>query len=118
MEMFTCFYPTLAISTIYCCWSPYRRKPERALREEVAFMLWVLAHRLPELQGLFRDRLFTKGIVMSVRREAALLGLLILAVAMLLGPKIVGMSKPLKTKTGSAEPGQQPPKIVMFPRVG
>jgi hypothetical protein len=90
MEIFTFYYPILAISTIY--------------------MLWVLARSLPEPQELFR--------VSGARPEAALVGLLILAVVMVLSSKIVGMSKPLISKTRSAEPAQQPLKGVMFRRVG
>lgn len=47
MEMFTFCYPTLAVSTIYCIWAAYQRKRERALREKVAFLLWVLADGMP-----------------------------------------------------------------------
>jgi hypothetical protein len=106
MEMFTCCYATLAISTIYCTWSAYRRKPERAL---VTLKLLALAHGLPQLQRLFRD----KGVL----RDGALFVFFILAWAMVLGPKFVGTSKPLISKTGSAEPVQQP-RSVMFRRVG
>ena len=40
---------TLAVSVIYCVWQAYRRtryRRERALRERVAYMLWVMAHRV------------------------------------------------------------------------
>jgi len=47
-----------------------------------------------------------------------LLGFFILAVAVVLGLKIGGTSKPLITKHGSAEPAHQPLKGVMFRRVG
>jgi hypothetical protein len=49
MEMFALCYPTLAVSTIYCIWSAYQGallKREHALRERVAYMLWVLAGRI------------------------------------------------------------------------
>jgi hypothetical protein len=110
MEMFTFCYPTMAVSTIYCSWSSYMRKRERALTEEVAFRLRVLARGLPELPGLFRAK--------GAQREAAVLGCFILALAMVLGPKFVGTFKPRISKTGSAEPAQQPLKSVMFRGVG
>jgi hypothetical protein len=109
MKMFAFCYPTLAVSTIYCIWAAYRRKRERALPEEVTFMLLLLALGLPQLRRLFRDK--------GVRRDGALLVFFILAWAMVLGPKFVETSKPLISKTGSAEPAQQPVKGIMFPRV-
>jgi hypothetical protein len=39
-------FPTLAVASLYCLWSVYRRSlrgRERALRERVVYMLWVLA---------------------------------------------------------------------------
>jgi hypothetical protein len=53
---------------------------------------------------------------MGTRREAALLALLILIVAIVLAPKIGGISNPLITKTGSA--AEQPRKGFMFRRIG
>jgi hypothetical protein len=47
MQMIAFSYPTVAVSTIYCIWPAYRRallQRERALRERVAYMLWVLAN--------------------------------------------------------------------------
>ena len=40
--------PTLAISAIYCTWNLYRQAlllRQRRLRERVAYMLWVVAHK-------------------------------------------------------------------------
>ena len=65
---------------------------------------------MPELQRLFRDK--------GARREEALLGLLILAVAMVISPRFIGISKPLISKTGLAEPARQPLKNVVFRRIG
>jgi hypothetical protein len=42
---------TLAVSVIYCVWQAYcrsRYRWERTLRERVAYMLWVMAHRVDE----------------------------------------------------------------------
>jgi hypothetical protein len=50
MQMIAFSYPTLAVSTIYGVWLAYRRallQRERTLRERVAYMLWVLASRMP-----------------------------------------------------------------------
>jgi hypothetical protein len=40
-------YPTLAVSAIYCIWNLYvrtRLSQERALRQRVAYMLWVMVN--------------------------------------------------------------------------
>jgi hypothetical protein len=50
MQMLALSYPTLAVSAIYCIWQAYRRallRRERVLSERVAYMLWVLAGRIP-----------------------------------------------------------------------
>jgi hypothetical protein len=42
---------TLAVSIIYCVWQAYRRscdRRERTLRERVAYLLWVMAHRVKD----------------------------------------------------------------------
>jgi hypothetical protein len=41
--------PTLVVSTIFCLYDvcQRRRRRDRALRERVAYMLWVMAGRLP-----------------------------------------------------------------------
>jgi hypothetical protein len=38
-------FPTMAVASVYCLWSIYRRSlpgRERVLRERVAYMLWVM----------------------------------------------------------------------------
>ena len=42
---------TVAVSLIYCLWGAYRRTQERrhqALRERVAYMLWVMAGQMAD----------------------------------------------------------------------
>jgi hypothetical protein len=56
---------------------------------------------------------------MRLRREAALLGLFILAVALVLGSKLVRMSKSLNGSNNAiVKPNEKPVKRVMFRRVG
>jgi hypothetical protein len=46
--------PTLAIAAVFCAYEAClraRRRRERALRERVAFMLWVMAHEEGEPVG-------------------------------------------------------------------
>jgi hypothetical protein len=43
--------PTLAVSAIYCLWSAYRRhqlqRRRRVLCDRLAYLLWVIAERVP-----------------------------------------------------------------------
>ncbi|HXG10213.1 MAG TPA: hypothetical protein VNK04_10520 [Gemmataceae bacterium] len=49
MPLFLTSVPTLAVSAIFYLWRAYHRerlRRERVLRQRVAYMLWVMAHRV------------------------------------------------------------------------
>lgn len=59
MEPFVTSLPTIAVATIFCLYDLARRfqkRRERTLRERVAYMLWVLAEDLEQIEAEAKHR--------------------------------------------------------------